>query len=264
MAGSIALLCLVAPLAVQPVGEGPTGPPEPASGVQCGVEARLPAVRIEQWQESAPIGGALEGFHAWVASETYGVLREQGLGALSTGVLVTLAGLGVELSEAALGDAHGVSVQDVAANGLGVLVAFTGLTVRYQYVACLDAPARYEGLARIPLMPVNGHTNSFEIGPSEGGPVAGLKYVGEPADVALGFAAMPVLPRESGAGTRIPYVGYVFPEGVSVAIGMDAEGAARSLQLGAGYRLESDHAGILFQALLADAKHGWGVSVYPR
>jgi len=265
MTGSIAFLCLLVPLAVQPIGEGPTGPSDPAIGDQCGAGARLPVVRLEQWEENALFGGALEGFHAWTASEAHGALRERGLGATRAGVIVLAAGLGVELAEVAVGDAQGVSVQDLVADCLGIGAALAGLTVRYQYVACLDAPARYEGLAQIPLMPVNGHTNAFEFAPSEEGPCVGLKYVGEPADVAVGFTSMSVLPRESGAGVRTPYVGYVFSEGVSVALGIAGDpGGARTLELGAGYRLESDHVGIVFQVLLADARHGWGVAVYPR
>jgi len=264
--GSIALLCLAVPLALYPVGEGPTGPTGHVGGIQCDMGERLPVMRLEQWEENAPLGGALEGFHAWAASEMYGALRDQGLDASSSGAATLLAGLGVELLEVSVGDARGISVQDLAANCLGVVAASTGLAVRYQYVAYLDAPARYEGLARIPIMPVNGHSNSMELGPPGVGPCLGLKYVGESADVAVGFAAMPVLPRESGAGVRIPYIGYHCQGGFSFAVGVRDASArgTRQLELGAGYRLESEHIGIVFQALLADAEHGWGVSVFPR
>lgn len=265
MAGSIALLCLLVPLMAQPTGERPTGPSDAVGDVRYDRGVRLSAVRIERWEENAPLGGALEGFHAWTASRAVTALRERGLEPLPSGVLVTLAGLGVELVEAAAGDAAGASVQDLAANTAGVIAASTGLTVRYQYAACIVAPEKYRWWSRIPLMPVNGHSNAFELGPPEG-PAIGLKFRGEPADVCVGFTSMPVLPREFGAGVSVPYVGYVSATGFSIALGvaLTPMGKCDRLELGAGFRLESKHAGIVFQALLADVKPGWGLTVYPR
>lgn len=265
MAGRLALLCLMVPLVAKPSVISPTGPADAARGVVAGMEMRLPAIRVERWEENAPLGGALEGFHAWIAYEATGALRNRGPGTLPSGLIVMLAGLGVELAEAAAGDAAGVSVQDLAANTAGVIAASTGLTVRYQYSACIVAPQKYRWWARIPLMPVNGHSNAFELGPPEG-PAVGLKFRGEPADVCVGFTSMPVLPRESGTGARVAYIGYVSPTGFSAALGVELtpSGKPGSLELGAGFRLESEHVGIVIQALLADAKPGWGLTVYPR
>ena len=223
-----------------------------------GATGYAPRFRFERWEENAPLGGGLEGLHAWMAAEVYLELVERGVRPLTSAVLVVMGGFAVELLEVGFGDAKGVSVQDLVANAAGVLAVAAGADVSFQYAARFQAPTDYNWWARVPLAPANGQSNAVEIQAAR--LAVGAKYRGAAADVTLGFSTLPVFATDEGNGTLVPYVGYVAPVGLHLAVGYDPED--RTLEVGGGYRVTAGAVGIDFQVLLAGGEPGVGIAVY--
>ncbi len=82
-----------------------------------------------------------------------------------------------EICEVAYLDSKGVSVQDLAANTVGVLAGLAGLDVNYQYVE-LVTPRHRDDKAwlNVPMIPLNETTYAIEL--EHRGVTAGYAYLG--------------------------------------------------------------------------------------
>jgi hypothetical protein len=215
-------------------------------------------LRFETWGEKAAAGSASEGTHAWISHGIYERGRELGMGrtaaAASTLSLMALW----EVFEVEKLDAHGVSVQDLAANTAGVLAAAAGAGVNYSYGA-LSHPPHYndEPWMNTPLIPRNDLTNAVEL--EVHGMTIGYKYLGKPGDLVVGSTSMPVLAGEHGHARIVAYVGRVWSSGWHCALGGDGLG---NLMVGGGYRVNVRGAGLDLTAVGSEDGLGIGVSYF--
>ena len=211
------------------------------------------------WGENAVAASASEGTHAWITHGLYERGSEVGMNkwqAAGTAMGIMLVWEVVEVKGM---DALGVSVQDLAANSLGILAGVAGLGVNYQYVTFSDPPEHDKAWMNIPCAPRNDMSYSFEL--QSGQVTAGLKYQGIiQGDVVIGSASMPVHAGETGDNSLIPYMGYKWKSGWHAAAGYD--GMGENVMVGGGYALTVGSVGADLTALLADGDLSFGLGIF--
>jgi hypothetical protein len=189
----------------------------------------------EAWEENAQVGSALEGAHAWVTHGLYERSRELGMekwqaagSAMGTMILW-------EVFEVEKMDAEGVSVQDLAANSVGIVAGLTGLDLNFSYASYSNPPKRDDKVwLNVPGVPMNDMTYAFEL--AHNGWALGYKYMGAPGDLIIGSTTMPVHGGEHGAFMAVPYVGYEWESGWHAAAGYDRPNG--EIMTGGGYRFK--------------------------
>lgn len=216
-------------------------------------------IPIEYWEQEVPFGAGMEAGHLWAAAKAYGLVAEStGADPLVTALVVTWGGLAWEAIELELGDAKGISVQDVVANTVGIGAGMLDLDVRFRYVAFThDAPAHYAEQARIPFRPVNAHSHAVEI--LAGRYAFGYRFRGIPADLSLGRTTMAVPARDAGPSTVVPFIGYTW-DAVDTAVGYDPD--RQTLVGSAGVRLEFGWLGAGFDWTVERGRTTADVSVF--
>ena len=215
----------------------------------------------EAWGENAVAASASEGTHAWITHGLYERGSEVGMNkwqAAGTAMGIMLVWEVVEVKGM---DALGVSVQDLAANSLGILAGVAGLEVNYQYVTFADPPEHDKVWMNIPCSPRNDMSYSFEL--QAGQVTAGVKYQGTTqGDMVIGSASMPVHAGETGNDTLIPYMGYKWKSGWHAAAGYD--GVDENVMVGGGYALTVGHVGADLTALMADGELSYGLGIFAK
>ncbi len=213
----------------------------------------------ETWGENAVAASASEGTHAWITHGLYERGTEVGMGkwqAAGTAMGIMLVWEVVEVKGM---DALGVSVQDLAANSLGILAGVAGLGVNYQYVTFSNPPEHDKVWMNIPCAPRNDMSYSFEL--QSGQVTAGVKYLGAVrGDMVIGSASMPVHTGETGDSRLIPYMGYKWKSGWHAAAGYD--GVSENVMVGGGFALSVASVGADITALLAEGDLSFGLGVF--
>lgn len=215
-------------------------------------------LRWEGWAENATAGAGSEGTHAWISHGLYERGREMGLergesAGLAFGVMAVW-----EVCEVEMMDAQGVSVQDLAANTVGVVAGLAGVGVRYSY-ATYGRPdaSRERPWLGVPVIPRNDLTYAIEL--EHEGWTLGYKYMGEPGDLVVGTTSMPVLSGESGKQRLVACLGHEWSNGWHCAVGYDGLG---EVSVGGGRRLSLWGLGIDLNALGGSDGLALGVSCF--
>jgi len=213
----------------------------------------------EAWEENAPVGSASEGAHAWVTRGLYqrshelGMSKWQAAGAAMGTMLVW------EVFEVRGMDAKGVSVQDLAANSVGVASGLLGLDLHFSYASYANPPERDDKVwLNVPGIPLNDMTYALEI--VHDGWAVGYKYMADPGDLVIGSTAMPVHGGEEGGFTAVPYVGYEWKSGWHAAGGLDRVNG--EIMAGGGYRWNPWGVGIDLTGLLHGDDMTYGASLF--
>lgn len=154
-------------------------------------DARGGSLAWEAWEENAPAGSASEGAHIWVSRGLYLRSRELGMGEWEAASAAMGVMLLWEVLEVRGMDAEGVSVQDIAANSVGIAAELADVGVGFSYAAHLDPPERTDKLwLNIPGVPRNSMTYAVEL--EHEGWALGYKYLAEEGDIVIGTTTMPV------------------------------------------------------------------------
>lgn len=216
------------------------------------------AVTWESWGENAAAGSASEGTHIWVTHGLYERGLELGLGRAGASGAALAVMATWEVCEVAWLDSKGVSVQDLAANTVGVLAGLAGLPVNYQYVGVVTPRDRDEKpWLNVPMIPLNEKTYAIEL--EHRCVTAGYAYLGSTGDAVIGTTSMPVHPGEGGDGQVVPYLGVSLPNGFHGAAGWDGHSTAI---VGVGYRFVLKALGVDVTALAADGDLTFGASAF--
>ncbi len=213
----------------------------------------------EAWEENAPLGSASEGAHAWVTRGLYERSREVGMGEWQAAGAAMGTMLLWEVFEVRGMDAKGVSVQDLAANSVGIASGLLGVELRFSYASYANPPERDDKVwLNVPGIPLNDMTYALEL--VHGGWALGYKYMAEPGDLVIGSTAMPVHGGEEGAFTAVPYVGYEWKTGWHAAAGVDRDNG--EIMTGGGYRFTVLGLGADLTGLLRGDDLTFGVSLF--
>lgn len=212
----------------------------------------------EAWEENASVGSALEGAHAWVTHGLYERSRELGMDKWQAAGSAMGTMLLWEVFEVRGMDAKGVSVQDLAANSIGIAAGLTELDLHFSYASLSDPPKRDDKLwLNMPGIPLNDMTYAFEL--AHNGWALGYKYMAQPGDLVIGSTTMPVHGGEHGACMAVPYAGYEWRSGWHMAAGYDRPNG--EIMTGGGYRFSPWGLGIDVTGLLHGDDLTFGASL---
>jgi len=213
----------------------------------------------ESWEENAPLGSASEGAHAWVTRGLYERSLEVGMGKWQAAGTAMGTMLLWEVYEVREMDAKGVSVQDIAANSVGIASGLLGLDLHFSYASYSNPPQRDDKVwLNVPAIPMNDMTYALEI--VHDGWAFGYKYMAEPGDLVIGSTTMPVHGGEEGGFTAVPYVGYEWRTGWHAAAGIDH--ANGEVMTGGGYRFSILGLGADLTGLLRGDNLTFGASLF--
>ena len=213
----------------------------------------------EAWEENAPAGSALEGAHAWVSRGLYERSHELGMSKWQAAGTAMGTMLVWEVFEVRRMDAKGVSVQDLAANSVGIASGLLGLDLHFSYASYSDPPERADKVwLNVPGIPMNDMTYALEL--AHNGWALGYKYMAEPGDLVIGSTTMPVHGGEQGGFSAVPYVGYEWRSGWHAAGGLDR--AKSEIMAGGGYRWNPWGLGIDLTGLLHGDDLTFGASLF--
>ncbi|MCD4689998.1 hypothetical protein K8S17_00905 [bacterium] len=213
----------------------------------------------EAWEENAAVGSASEGAHVWVTHGLYERARDLGMGKWEAAGSAMGTMLVWEVFEVRGMDAKGVSVQDLAANSVGVIAGLSGIGLHFSYASYSDPPERDDKVwLNLPGIPLNDMTYALEL--AHDGWALGFKYMAEPGDLVIGSTTMPVHAGEHGGFTAIPYVGYEWRSGWHMAAGYDRP--SEEVMAGGGYRIAPFGLGIDLTGLLHGDDLTFGASLF--